>query len=261
MAAPKQSSSSSSLAVVVIGENCKDKFVYGKCDRICPEAPVPVFKPTGDVTINDGMAGNVASNVRSLGLPCHHIKNPCSITKTRYIDYKTNQMITRVDEDDFADRIDLEGINCPLIASADLVIVSDYNKGFLHEQDLEKIFALNPNCFLDTKKQLKTTWAYKARFIKINEPEFELTKATLGKGLLKKTIVTQGERGCTFRDINYPAPGKLQTIDVSGAGDTFIAALAVKWLQTGKIKEAIPFANECAHKVVQQRGVTSVSLF
>ena len=257
----EENSSSSQATVVVIGENCKDKFIYGRCDRICPEAPVPVFKPTGDVTINDGMAGNVASNVRSLGMPCHHIKNPCSITKTRYIDYKTNQMITRVDEDDYADKIVLEGINTPLIASADLVIVSDYDKGFLDEQSLERIFALNPNCFLDTKKRLKATWAYKAKFIKINEPEFNSTKDTMGKGLLKKTIVTKGESGCNYRDINYPAPGKLQTIDVSGAGDTFLAALAVKWLETGDIKKAIPFANECAHKVIQQRGVTTVDLF
>ena len=59
----------------------------------------------------------------------------------------------------------------------------------------------------------------------------------MGKGLLKKTIVTKGENGCDYRDINYPAPGKLQTIDVSGAGDTFLAALAVKWLETGNIKK------------------------
>lgn len=255
------SSSGSKFTVVVIGENCKDKFIYGRCDRICPEAPVPVFKPTGDVVVNDGMAGNVAANVRSLGFHCHHIKNPCSITKTRYIDYKTNQMITRVDEDDHAEKIVLEGLNTPLIASADLVIVSDYDKGFLDEQSLEQIFALNPNCFLDTKKRLKPTWAYKARFIKINEPEFNETKDTMGKGLLRKTIVTKGEAGCDFRGVNFPAPGKLQTIDVSGAGDTFIAALAVKWLETGKIKKSIPYANECAHKVIQQRGVTTVDLF
>ena len=31
--------------ILVIGELGKDVFMYGKCDRICPEAPVPIFNP------------------------------------------------------------------------------------------------------------------------------------------------------------------------------------------------------------------------
>ena len=33
------------MKVLVIGDSCTDKFVYGECNRICPEAPVPVFNP------------------------------------------------------------------------------------------------------------------------------------------------------------------------------------------------------------------------
>ena len=33
------------MKILVIGDSCHDVFVYGKCDRICPEAPVPVFTP------------------------------------------------------------------------------------------------------------------------------------------------------------------------------------------------------------------------
>ena len=33
-------------SILVIGDSCTDIFVYGKTDRICPEAPVPVFNPT-----------------------------------------------------------------------------------------------------------------------------------------------------------------------------------------------------------------------
>ena len=33
------------MKILVIGDSCKDKYIYGLCDRMCPEAPVPVFQP------------------------------------------------------------------------------------------------------------------------------------------------------------------------------------------------------------------------
>jgi sugar/nucleoside kinase (ribokinase family) len=46
--------------------------------------------------------------------------------------------------------------------------------------------------------------------------------------------------------------------DSSGAGDTFMAGLVVKYLKTSNIDESIKFANECARQVVQHRGVVSI---
>ena len=50
------------MKFLAIGDSCTDVFVYGRCDRICPEAPVPVFTPVKTKT-NGGMAANVQSNV------------------------------------------------------------------------------------------------------------------------------------------------------------------------------------------------------
>ena len=52
------------MNVLVIGDSCEDVFIYGDIERISPEAPVPVFKPTHEET-NGGMARNVANNVES----------------------------------------------------------------------------------------------------------------------------------------------------------------------------------------------------
>ena len=43
--------------------------------------------------------------------------------------------------------------------------------------------------------------------------------------------------------------------DVSGAGDTFIAGLAVNYTKTFDICNSIEFANNCATIVVQKRRV------
>ena len=54
-----------SLKVAVIGETCLDRFIYGKVNRICPEAPVPVLEPIEEHR-NLGMATNVYENLRSI---------------------------------------------------------------------------------------------------------------------------------------------------------------------------------------------------
>ena len=50
------------VKILVIGESCRDVFIYGECNRLCPEAPVPVFNPVKSVD-NGGMARNVYRNV------------------------------------------------------------------------------------------------------------------------------------------------------------------------------------------------------
>ena len=41
--------------ILVIGETCDDIFIYGQVNRLNPEAPVPIIKPTHQ-TMNKGMA-------------------------------------------------------------------------------------------------------------------------------------------------------------------------------------------------------------
>ena len=73
------------MKVLVVGDSCRDVHVYGECDRMCPDAPLPVFRPRFKRE-NKGMAGNVYENFRSLGVVCDLITNTSEITKTRYID-------------------------------------------------------------------------------------------------------------------------------------------------------------------------------
>ena len=47
--------------VLIIGDSCLDVFEYGICNRINPEAPVPIFLPYKKIK-NSGMAMNVYNN-------------------------------------------------------------------------------------------------------------------------------------------------------------------------------------------------------
>lgn len=255
------------MRVLVIGDSCKDVFVYGKVDRLTPEAPVPVFNPLRK-TENDGMARNVSNNVDALNVGIHTITNPNSIKKVRYVDHKSNQLVLRVDEHDYCDRISTSVLSsikdnkCTIPMSGqvkiDAIIISDYCKGFLEADDIQYICENNSNVFVDTKKKLGE-WIDNCTYLKINSLEYENNEEFLNEyyGIMDKTIVTKGNEGCLYKDKIYPTED-VPVKDISGAGDTFLAGLVVQYLKTNNITAAIEFAQKCTTKVVQKHGVSVV---
>jgi len=242
------------MKILVIGESCKDVFIYGDCSRLTPEAPVPVFNPAKTVE-NGGMAKNVQRNVLSLGFECDLLTNSnwINITKSRYIERRSNHMFIRVDSHDkLYGRINLENVD---FSPYEAIIISDYNKGFLSEEDIREISLKHDNTFLDTKKVLGE-WCHKMSYIKINNFEYEKTKHKLDEIIRSKLIVTLGSEGALHNNIIYPVK-QVEIKDVSGAGDTFISGLATKYTETRNINQSIDFANYCATIVVQRKGVST----
>ena len=241
--------------ILIIGESCLDIFHYGECHRLCPDAPVPVFKSVETVE-NGGMAMNVYNNIKSLNKNVEILTNENwkSIKKTRFVETKSNHMFMRLDEND--DSYGVVELDEDYLSSFEAVIVSDYNKGFLTTEILERISNIHPLTFLDTKKILGE-WSKNFTFIKINGVEYDKTKHTIDDKILKKMIITQGQKGCLYNGEIFTVP-PVEVKDVSGAGDTFISGLCHKYIQVRNIKESIVFANECATKVVQKRGVSII---
>ncbi len=245
--------------MLVIGDSCEDVFIYGKCERLCPDAPVPVFIPTRKKK-NGGMALNVFENLKSLGIHTDILTNKTKITKTRYIDEKTNQLIIRVDsENKKFDRItNVSEIKWNIY---DGIIISDYNKGFLSHEDIKFICSKHKNIFIDTKKIIDVNFK-NCKFIKINESEynFNLSASKFIDTLKDKLIITLGNKGAKYKNHIFPVE-KVTIKDMVGAGDTFISSLAYKFILTNDIEESIKFANKCATIIVQQKGVNKIGDF
>ena len=72
-----------------------------------------------------------------------------------------------------------------------------------------------------------------------------------------KLIITRGSGGASHGGITYPVP-QVEIKDTSGAGDTFIAALAIEYVKNQEVEKAILFANDCATMVVQKKGVSTI---
>jgi len=241
--------------VLVIGDSCIDRFQYGKVDRICPEAPCPVFVSTY-MTENDGMAGNVVANLKAFNgnIDIDFITNKQKPIKTRFVEEKSNQMIMRLDEEDIIRGANLKGFDFDKYES---VVVSDYDKGFLGEDDLRYISRVAKLSFIDTKKILGD-WAKDFTFIKINEQEYQNSAREISDHISRdRLIVTMGAKGAKYKLEMFPAE-KVNIVDISGAGDTFLAALVYKYLQTNSIQESIIFANTCSAKVITKRGTSTL---
>ena len=241
------------MKVLVIGEICVDKFVYCEAKRLSPEAPVPVLTPVKTIK-NQGMAGNTLANVRALAPEYYTMllgqNEP--ITKTRYVEEKSNHMFLRVDEGEttitpFKWSMDID----VMIGQSDIVIVSDYNKGFLSNADLKEIGRKSKLSILDSKRRLTNDIVETFTFVKLNESERLNNPELQGDNI----ITTLGKSGAEYKNIIFESPNPQDTIDVSGAGDTFTSAFIVKYFQLQDENTAIKFANRKAAEVVSKRGV------
>jgi bifunctional ADP-heptose synthase (sugar kinase/adenylyltransferase) len=270
------------MKILVIGETCLDVFVKCKVERLCPEAPVPLLNPISS-TENYGMAGNVVANLNSLGgkdVFVNSITPASTIIKTRYIDSQTGYIITRIDEQDFIPESSSFWKLYPdsylseyITSDWDAVVISDYNKGFLSGLDIMRIAKICDGkgipTFLDTKKILGS-WSSDISFVKINEKEYKQQCSTspCPEDLCRAMIVTLGDKGSKWVNADILVPVKpISVSDVSGAGDTYIAAFVIKYLSERKvkvksiidsIKSAMQYANNAARIAVSKRGVVVV---
>jgi rfaE bifunctional protein kinase chain/domain len=279
-------------SILIVGDVIIDEYIHGDVSRISPEAPVPVlnfhhreFRPGG--------AANVAANVESLGcrpilvgvigggfprettgpvypgdLIYDHERH--TTIKTRVV--AAGQQIVRIDRETeryLSPAIETKIVNsCTKIMNdVSVVVISDYNKGVINEMTAQSVikaamergipvivdpkkrdFSIYEGATVITPNGQEYLDAYR-QFAKI-EPAILVTLGSLGMDLHLKGSITR-----------IPTKAK-SVVDVTGAGDTVVAALAT-FIATNKGKslmEAAVFANAAAAVVVGKRGTATVTL-
>ena len=231
------------MKVLLLGDSCEDEYIYGRCTRLSPEAPVPILD-YAKMQTKPGMAANVCLNLQAFDIDITFLTNTEKIVKTRFVDERSNQHILRVDNEER-----VKPLLVPVATNSfDAVVISDYNKGYL---TTEKIFEIveGATCpvFIDSKKSILPNKPN--CFIKINDVEYE----KLDDYNIDNLIVTKGSEGCIYKQTLYPAE-KVNVYDVVGAGDTFLAALVYGYITTNNIDESLMLGNRAAAIAVQQLG-------
>ncbi len=237
--------------VIVIGDKCTDKYVFGETTRLSPEQPVPVLDQTR-IEERPGMAGNTELNLKAFGINTILLSQRELITKTRFVDTNSGYQLLRLDETPKVGRIANAELKMAMMhQNPDAIVISDYDKGYITDEDLWNLcHNFNRPVFVDTKK--RKLFHKDNVFWKINKKEYDL----LDKNHLPNDthlIVTLGNDGALWAGLKF-LPQVVKVFDVCGAGDTFMAALVYEFLRTKDMRKAIELANKAAAISVTHPG-------
>jgi len=304
----------STVHLLVIGDLMLDRFIWGDVERLSPEAPVPVLRVVSE-NASLGGAANVVQNIRALGgrvTACgivgrddpgkrvlHALRNAGAwisgvvsdeqfqtIQKSRIIASPHHQQIVRLDRESRRpiDRPTLGKI-ADFVTATDGryhgIVISDYGKGVIHEELLERIAATATRqkivTIIDPKKENydgyrfptlitpNKTEASEASGIAIND---EGSLCAAGKRLVRKwraqaVLITRGAEGMSlFRPRcaakHFPTEPK-DVFDVTGAGDTVVAICALALASGAGFDDAAVLANLAAGFVGDEIGTVAVT--
>ncbi len=297
--------------IFIIGDLILDRYIWGKVNRISPEAPVPIVEVTTEEYLLGG-ASNVANNIVALGghatiagvtgndrvgevlinlleekgIECQGVfgcPKPTTV-KTRVIAH--NQQVVRFDRED-REKIEGKAFKWLLeylrrmIPKHDAVIISDYKKGVVsselvrevvkHSRPANILVSVDPkighfHCYKNVS--LITPNLMEASLATGIEIKDEKSLMSAGKALLRKlpcdaVLITRGEQGMSLFEKNKVAhiPTVARNVyDVTGAGDTVIAAFTLAYAAGASMEEAAVIANHAAGIVVGKVGTAVAPL-
>ena len=299
--------------VLVLGDAILDEYLSGDCTRISPEAPVPVVKVDGVRRVLGG-AANTAANIAALGgrptlVACLGTDDEAGATlakcakdsgvdlqavsngrptlrKTRVVGQ--HQQIVRLDYEDIrppdaaSDASILSAFDRCLDA-ADIVVVSDYAKGFLSEalaqQIIKRAHSAGKQVIVDPRPQHRNyyqgcdyvtpNWRESRGLLGLPDAEATADAARavahqLATALASNVVLTLGPHGISFCSRTGQEQFAMPTLarevfDVSGAGDTVVATLALAIASGADHATAVMLANRAASVVVGKFGTATLT--
>ncbi|AXH11898.1 D-glycero-beta-D-manno-heptose-7-phosphate kinase [Halarcobacter bivalviorum] len=297
--------------ILVIGDLMIDEYLWGTCDRISPEAPVQVVDIKKETKVLGG-AGNVISNLVALGSEVsvmsvigndeagHEVKSMLDKqgVKSFLVEQsgrKTSRKTRLMASHSQVVRYDKESKNSisstsakaifdklqEKITSYDTILLSDYNKGVLTRELLEKVISYankyNKKVLVDPKGNDFSK--YKGAYLLTpNKKEAQIASGiqienddSLRKALEKLkadaslgvSLITLSENGIAILDndevIIKPTVAR-EVYDVTGAGDTVLASLGFALSLGCDIQNSVEFANLAAGVVVSKIGSATATL-
>jgi rfaE bifunctional protein kinase chain/domain len=207
-----------------------------------------------------------------------------TVTKTRIAGHarqSVTQQIVRVDRK--SDELPDSDVQLQLAAQirqqldgVDAVVCSDYGEGVLTPPVIEAALS-HSRTIVDTQKELQRYGG--ATVFTPNLPEAEQavgytiknpqTLRQAGQDLLALTqaqqiLITRGDEGmslfeCSGVEYHIPAFNRTDVFDVTGAGDTVVAALTLSLCQGASFWEAAVLGNLAASIVVRQFGTATTT--
>ena len=299
--------------ILVLGDVMLDKYIWGNVSRISPEAPVQVVEVAKE-SYAPGGAANVANNIAALNAKSFMVgvvgkdrtkEQLVSDLKKRNVDvsgliedenkrtvrkvrvFGRSQQLLRFDYEKkgYVDANTEKKIFHFIeknMGNVDAVIISDYAKGTITKNLMEKLIPLckekNKIIVVDPKPKHKDFYK-NATLITPNHKEanemaniaeeaedadIEMTGKKLLEEMNSTILITRGEKGMSLFEkdgkiTNIPTFAK-EVYDIVGAGDTSVATVALALASGANFEEAAIIANHAAGITVGKVGTSTVSI-
>jgi D-beta-D-heptose 7-phosphate kinase/D-beta-D-heptose 1-phosphate adenosyltransferase len=300
------------ITCLVVGDLMLDEYLWGRAERISPEAPVQVVDVLRE-ELRLGGAGNVVNNLAGLGARvtvCSVVgeddnggallgvfnqqgfatsaifRDPARRTsrKTRVV--AAHQQIVRIDResrDPLSSAIERQV--CDWIAANavafDVILLSDYLKGVLTPQVIETVVAAARPAGIPVLVDPKGNDYRRYRGVTILTPNRKEAEAASGIAIsdlaslsraadsimtqagLEHLLITRSEEGMSLfsraADPVHIATVAREVFDVSGAGDTVLASLAIGMAAGLELAQAAVLANIAGGIAVGKLGTSTVT--
>jgi bifunctional ADP-heptose synthase (sugar kinase/adenylyltransferase) len=256
---------------LVIGDTIIDEYIFGHATRLCPEGPVPVIIPHSHKETSGGM-GLVHEQLAALMGPrswenqIHFLSG--SLSKKQRI-FADDRLICRIDRDQPPSSNVADSENwvykevIPHIPKYDLLIISDYGKGAFTKESARMI---QDAAKMPILADAKNNFDWYSSVFAVFPNEFERVDLPIKD--LPHIIRKLGPRGCSVDGQIIPLEQEHNVMDVTGAGDVFLAAFAadmIRQMNYGFSAEEINlstcarFANRVAARSVEFVGTYVVT--
>lgn len=226
------------MKILVVGDRIEDRYIFGRAERLCPEAPVPVI--ISERTRNsDGGAALVVAQLEALGADVVAAYGSWSL-KERY--FVGSHLVCRVDKDSMGlmpIKFDDEDF--------DAFVVSDYGKGAMDRGLAAKLVETGKPLFVDAKHHWH--W-YAGAETTIFPNEHECLDETFTANHVVRKL---GKNGCEHHNLWLPATVS-EVVDVTGAGDIFMAGFVYAWSIQLQAEDCLRFANALAGESCRHIG-------
>ena len=270
-------------SILVIGEIILDVNIFGEYSRI-KEHSFPIFNELSK-SYTLGGAANVFCNLEKLNCDKLVLVAPLGRDSystvirqllenynanfvehtgknhvfTRY--YSSEKLLFRSDIDE---RINID-FEVPELNHFDIIVISDYNKGFLNETVIQKLKSSGKKIIVDPKNELHkyhNIYAIKPNISEAKQYLGNLPLKELHNELLKKNnceinIITLDKNGISLSTknefINFSQETVSQVIDTTGCGDIVLAVIAYLLINKVNKRELLDcvcwLASRCVSKI------------
>ena len=271
--------------ILCVGDLILDQYIYGKVERMSPEAPVPILS-INEENFQLGGVGNVARNISSLGGKATIVSLIGKDSSSKYIEKlikkEKNLKSNFVVEENHSTPLKMRFLNnFTQLLRADAIVISDYKKGLITKEFIKEIVKLakkTKKIILADPKNKDFKIYEGVDFLTPNQKELseatnnyidsekeavESGKQIIEKCKIKNVLVTRSEKGMilisnkNFK--NFPTLAK-EIYDVSGAGDTVIAVLAIMIASGFDTETSALLSNHAAGIVVGKKGTAVTTL-